>query len=458
MPRLAVCLVLLGSLWHLGRPGTLAQDGRGPESLRVRVGVAPGPHFVGQGIELEVGVVAGAERPKVEQPRIAAARVWLSGTGLKPIATSGIGAVVAQQNLFLSRFRLVASRPGTLDIPPIQAQLDGQSGRSQPKRLEIQPVPLDGRPAEFLGGVGSFTLRVEAVPSVIRLGQAWKYRITVNGPAGWGMTSRPDLARLHRYGAALRVKEEPDESSDEPPSRTFVYDIRPARAGEFVLPPVVIAAFDPAIKRYVTRTSSSLAVRAAEIPEFNANTIEELQSPPGLARSRWVEWTAGGFSAVLLCGAGVALAQVRRRSRVASGHGPAAARAFAAQQARTLGKAPGYAGKAELVCPDPATRLDVARNRCWVAAHRISDALTRYLELGTSRPPGALTPIEARQGIAAVSGSEELGSQAERLTARCDVALYAERTSEPSASLLLESARQLFGALSRVKIARYRDK
>ena len=78
-------------------------------------------------------------------------RVWLIGTEFRPIATSGIGAVVAQQNLFLSRFRVVASRPGTLEIPPILAQIDRRSGRSQPKRVEIQPVPFEGRPGEFSG-------------------------------------------------------------------------------------------------------------------------------------------------------------------------------------------------------------------------------------------------------------------------------------------------------------------
>ena len=150
-------LVLLVLVWLPVQPGTFAQDGQSSESLRVQVGVARGPHYAGQGFELAVGVVAGDERPKVEPPGITGARDWLIGTEFKPIATSGIGAVVAQQNLFLSRFRVVASRPGTLEIPPILAQINGRSGRSQPRRLEIQPVPLEGRPAEFLGGVGQFS-------------------------------------------------------------------------------------------------------------------------------------------------------------------------------------------------------------------------------------------------------------------------------------------------------------
>jgi hypothetical protein len=55
-----------------------------------------------------------------------------------------------------------------------------------------------------------------------------------------------------------------------------------------------------------------------------------------------------------------------------------------------------------------------------------------------------------------VTGSDDLASKAERLAAHCDVVLYRERNGETSSSDLLESARQLFQGLGRVKIARQR--
>ena len=70
--------------------------------------------------------------------------------------------MVAHENLFVIRFRVVPERAGTLEIPAIQAQIEGRSGRSQPKSVSIQAVPLLGRPAEFLGGVGRFELHAEA--------------------------------------------------------------------------------------------------------------------------------------------------------------------------------------------------------------------------------------------------------------------------------------------------------
>jgi hypothetical protein len=417
----------------------------------VLVETAPGSHFAGQAFELQAGVVAGAERPRVEPPRIAGARVWPIGTGLKPIVSSGIGTVVAQQNLFLSQFRVVPGRAGTLEIPPIVASVDGRSGRSPAKRLEIQPVPIGGRPAEFLGGVGPFALNAEAVPRVIRLGQDLNYRITVSGPAAWGTTGRPDLARARQSEPTLKVIAEPDEAIDEPPSRTFVYRVKPARSGEVVLPPVAIATFDPALKRYVTKVTASVVIRVVTAPPFNPASIDSLAAPSTLKRGRWEEWTVWTLSAVLLLAASIALARVRMRRRRKADHGPAAARAFAARLARRMGR------------PSQSLHQDAQRFSVrpelgggfhqpnWEEARQICEDLTRYLQLGTGRPVGALTPIEAQRGVFETTGSDELGAQAQRLIAQCDRTLYGAHSENSGAPDLWNPARRLFHALGRIK-------
>lgn len=437
-----------------GQDSTRASPSDEPESLRVRVEIASGSHFAGQAFEMEVGVVAAAQRPEIEPPKIAGARLWPIGTDLRPIATSGIGEVIAQDNLFVTRFRVVTNRPGTLEIPPIAARINRRSGRSAPRRIEIQPVPLSGRPAEFLGGVGAFHVKAEAAPSVIRFGQELRYRITVNGPAAWGSSGRPDLARTQKSQAGLRIIAEPDEATNEPPSHVFVYRIRPSRAGELILPPVAIAALDPAIKRYVTKVTSSVSVRVVDTPSFNPASIEGLQTGAKPGRARWVEWTAWTLSAAALLGAFVALARVRKRRRGEPRHRPAAARAFASQVARALEQALAQARRDLSRSLGPVAQMHEIDRQCWDAAHRINDNLTRYLELASGRPPGALTPIEARQGVAEVTGSDDLGGQAERLAAQCDRVLYGEQSGELDARDLLDSARQLFGALGLVRSAR----
>ncbi|MFO0891634.1 MAG: hypothetical protein U0790_21125 [Isosphaeraceae bacterium] len=73
-----------------------------------------------------------------------------------------------------------------IEVPPITARLDGRVGRSRALRLSIEPVPLEGRPAGFLGGVGDFSIRSIVEPSSLAVGQELLYGLEITSPATWG--------------------------------------------------------------------------------------------------------------------------------------------------------------------------------------------------------------------------------------------------------------------------------
>ena len=426
--------------------------GQGADALRVQVDVGRGPHYVGQGFELRVAVVALGRQPKIDPPRIDGALAWTIGTTREPITATAIGSISDAENLFLSRFRVVARRSGSLEIPSIKAQIRDRSGRSRPIRVSIEPIPPLERPAEFLGGVGRFELHAEATPTVVRVGREVAFRVKVTGPAAWGMTARPELARYDRVPLGLRIQPEPDETTGEPPVRTFVYRLRPTRAGEAVLPPVAIAAFDPALKHFVTHVTAGVPIRAIAVPAFDPKTIDLGESTRGSGRTAESALTAWGLSLGLLVGGYALLVMVRSRSRRRRLHGLTAARLYAASVARRLESFdPRCAPDSAL---GPVEAAGITPQPCRGAAHRVTEDLIQYLRLGTGRPAGALTPDEARQGVLMVTGSEALGSQAARLTARCDWALYGAATGERAAPELLIAARALFEALGRVKSTR----
>jgi hypothetical protein len=431
-----------------------ASAGQDPDPLRVRVELEPGPQYVGQGFELRASVVAAGRRPKVDPPSIDGAVVWTIGTELKPISSTGIGSIQGGENLFVSRFRVVARRPGTLVIPSVQVQTRDRSGHSQPLRALIVPVPLLDRPAEFLGGVGRFGLQADAVPKVVRAGQELAFRIKVTGPAAWGMTGRPELAHYERLGLGIRIEPEPDEVAGEPPERTFVYRLRPTRAGDAILPPVGIAAFDPDIKRYVTRVTAGVPIRVVAVPEFDPSTIADGESRSGSSRAGMSPWAAWGLSAILLLGSSALLARVRGRLRRQAPSGPEAARRYAARLGRGLESLPAHPGQYMDLAPGLGEPVEALGQPACDAARRVSGALIRYLELGIGRPAGALTPDEALEGVTGLTDSEELGRLAAGLAARCDLALYRGRAGEPDAPEILASARVLFQALGRVKRVR----
>ena len=425
---------------------------QGSEPLRVQAEVAPGPHFVGQGIELQIRVIGRGRRPKIDVPAIAGASAWTIGTERKPITRSAIGSIEGREDLIVTTVRVVARRPGPLLIPSIPVQLDDRSGRSKSMQLNVLPVPEVGRPAAFLGGIGRFSLQAEASTKVVRVGQEFDLRVKMTGPAAWGTSDRPVLTRYDQLALGLRIKPGPVLTNDEPPERTFIYHLRPTRAGEATLPPLSIASYDPAVSRYMTQVTPGVPVRVSAVSAFDPTAISLGDSAIDAGLSTKVRWTAWVLSAVALAAASVSLVWVRRRLRGHKPTGDAAARRFAARLARRL-RTP----DSELWASLGGSTASVPQNDGvgrpeHLAAHEASARmLVRYLELGADRPPGALTPEEACEGVWQVSRSDDLAAKAARLTAFCDRVLYGDKQGTSRTQEIVGEARALFEALGKAK-------
>jgi hypothetical protein len=403
--------------------------------LRVRCEVSREPFYVGEGIELTVGVVGRDERPQIGLPQVKGADLWVVGTAFKPVTATGIGSVTSGENLFITRLRLLPQRAGVVEVPPITARIDNRSGRSRRLRLTVQAVPLDGRPAEFLGGVGEFSVQAEVVPGSVRVGGEQTYQIKVTGPAALGMTDQPDLTRLASLALAPRIEPLPIEFVNEPPARTFVYRIRPTRAGEAVLPPVAIAAYDPDRSRYITKVTQGLSVKATEVPTFNPSTVD--YTAPDPSRERSITVSLAVAVALLIVALGVFwLAMIVRRHWLHKRQsGPLAAQTFASHFARHW----------KVSSDDGSTPQGAVK-----VARRTIGGLVRYARIGTGRPPGALTPVEAECVVLQLTQSDELATEAARLVGKCDQVLFSERATGVEAKHLDTDARRLFLALGHV--------
>jgi hypothetical protein len=412
--------------------------GQSLSPLRVRLEAGAGPFYVGQGIELTFAVTARDQRPQIELPRLSHADIWIAGTSFQPIIATGIGNVISGDNLYLTRLRIVPRRAGALEVPPVVARLDGRSGKSRPLHLAIETPPLEGRPAEFLGGVGEFSVQASAAPTTTRVGQELMYKITISGAAAWGSVAHPDLGRLERILVAPRIEPLPEESDNEPPARTFVYRLRPQEAGSAVLPPLAIVAFDPRSRQYITKVTKGIPIKVVAVPAFEPKSLN-YASPDLEGRRRIVlGWSlAGTIVAVLLGASGLAVI-VRQRWRLERRGGEWAARRFARRFAREL----------SVPLAEPQNEDEKVK-----VVLQIVEALVAYAQIGTGRPPGAITPAEAEQATLELTKSELLAEQAALLVASCDQALYSSRPAEPGATQLVRDARGLFTSLGTAPIS-----
>ncbi|WZO98080.1 hypothetical protein EP7_005133 [Isosphaeraceae bacterium EP7] len=371
----------------------------------VRVVEAP-PYYVGQAIEVRVGSAGGVEPPSVVAPRPTQGTLaYLAGRSTLA-GSSSIGDATDERYSHVFRYRLVPARAGPLEVPPFALRLGERRGKTGALRLKVLPLPASGRTASFLGGVGAVSVRAEAEPGAVRAGQAFEFRLVLEGPGARGSTGRP----APRLPASVRVEDLPDDAQADPPRRVIRYRLRPTVAGDLVVPPVLVAAFDPASGRYVTRASAGVPVRVVDVPRFDpgpaAAGIED-DGPDD--RYVIILLSAAVASAGVLALLGWALAR-RRRRRAED------ARAVAARAAAEIGAMVG------------------ADRRIIAAA--IMDALAGYLASASGRPRGVVTPDEAR---------DLLGGDAAALVGACDRARF---SGSAGGEDLAGPAAGLFGRLA----------
>jgi hypothetical protein len=93
-----------------------------------------------------------------------------------------------------------------------------------------------------------------------------------------------------------------------------------------------------------------------------------------------------------------------------------------------------------------ARRLDPSGDAA-DAARTITHGLAQYLERASGRPPGALTPFEARTSVEVATHDNTLAERAAQLVSACDRARYS--ASEEDTARLVAEARTLFREIAR---------
>jgi hypothetical protein len=398
-PQFRSVRVLVITVILTGLPVSVARA-QPSQPLVAQTHIAPGPYYVGQAIDIQVSVIASSSRPTIVVPRLTGAEIWPTRNKLKPLMSSGIGNVINETIQYIYGYQFLARRSGSLSIPPFVARFETRTGPTRPRQIEIQEPPLAGQPATFLGGVGQASVETSVDPARVRVGQAFEYRIRLQGPGARGSVRRPDLDRVARRSSLrFSVVNLPDEVVVEPPSRVYRYRLRPTAAGQFLLPPVAVSTFEPSARRYLTQTSTSMRVSVVEVPVFDPSVLDSSASNrPELSTYR--TWFFGGILTLGLAMLVVTLSLVRRLKD---------------------SRPPNLARLANRL----SRGLENERNPEEIA-RRINAAFVSFLGAAQGRPPGVLTPVEAEIAFGRFAEDHDLGLRAAQIVHESDRVLFAD--------------------------------
>jgi tetratricopeptide (TPR) repeat protein len=136
--------------------------------------------------------------------------------------------------------------------------------QSEPLHLEVLPLPDAGKPADFSGAVGRFTLRVDAAPRALKAGDPVTITTTIEGDGNLDGIRPPLLAEsdaLKTY--PVQPMPQPSSGAATAGSRAravFEQVVIPQRAGTLTLPAPRFSSFDPDAAAYRTLTAAAITL------------------------------------------------------------------------------------------------------------------------------------------------------------------------------------------------------
>jgi len=121
-------------------------------------------------------------------------------------------------------------------------------------KVNVRPLPIETRPMNFSGAVGTFRLSSSIDKSEIKANEAVNLKYTINGKGNIELINQFDLdfpPDIEAYDPKI-VNNVKTSSSGVSGSRTFEYLLIPRSAGTFTIKPYDFVYFDLSSKKYKT--------------------------------------------------------------------------------------------------------------------------------------------------------------------------------------------------------------
>ena len=179
---------------------------------------------------------------------------------------------------------------GEYIFPPSEVELNfgGFFGRSQrlstqPKVVEVLPLPTEGQPVSFTGAVGEeFQIKAHLNRNQAQAGQTVELKVDVEGDGHLGLVPYPYLPDWE----GLSKRQTDGDTSTEIRSgqvksqRTYVFRLKLKEPGSYKLDDIALAYFRPSVERYevVKAPPIELQVSPGEAPADEAEAGKTLKN------------------------------------------------------------------------------------------------------------------------------------------------------------------------------------
>jgi len=323
-------------------------------------------------------------------------------------------------------FDVGARQRSVFDVFEDRSSARRASAMSDPITIDVKPLPEKGRPADFGGLVGSYTLRTMAEPKSVSVGDPITLKLIVDGPDPTSRVEAPDLARVPGFGAfKLSGEGWRVDSGELPGPRAFSTTVRVTDPKAAEIPAIEIPYFDPGDAKYKLARSEPLPLlvrptreitaadavgsgRALPLPLTPATSLDS--ASPGLVANAQGAW--------VLADEGGGLAEAVRSPLVA---GVLIAPPLAFLGATVLRVRRERATREDAVIAHARREAVAALRSGSTPAPQLAASLRRYAGAVLRMNPDAVTPIDCAGGSDSAGAGSRAPRQAPELAAISDV-------------------------------------
>lgn len=178
---------------------------------------------------------------------------------IPPVTMNGrilVSAVPPGMDAFFDQFFRNFPMPGVGQPEQVEVSTRGRT-------LKVLPLPKEGRPADFSGAVGQFSLGASADPASAGPGEPVTLNLAVSGRGNFDAMSPPVLTGQDGWRTyAPKEKFEGDDAVGSAGTKTFEFKMV-ARTDQTTTPGAEFSFFDPRKKEYITLKAEPQQVDAA---------------------------------------------------------------------------------------------------------------------------------------------------------------------------------------------------
>ncbi len=169
---------------------------------------------------------------------------------------------------------LYPKKSGQLVIEPAALVLPFRSGAkrliTEPIKLTVRPLPETGKPADFSGAVGEYSISAQVSRTTIEAGQALTLRLRISGRGNIATVTPPKLPKIR--GLVVSTPTAPETSESTTTARVYTYRGVATQSGSLRVPAIPYSYFNPSLARYDTAYTASIPLAVRPKPQAPVDT------------------------------------------------------------------------------------------------------------------------------------------------------------------------------------------